>query len=62
MGTSVKMLGGGTCDGLVSHPGGSSNTPSRQLHATETRILVSSDSVGEFGPSAPIFVYVNYFW
>ena len=25
-----------SCDGLASHPGGSSNTPSQLLHATET--------------------------
>ena len=55
MGTGNKMLG----DNLrwTSIPSrGSSNTPS-QLHAKETRI--SSDSVGQFGPSAALPFYLN---
>ena len=56
MGTGNKMLGvtGLLWTGIPSR--GSSNTPSR-LHAMETKI--SSGSVGQFGQSAALPLYLR---
>ena len=53
MGTS-KCAGGNPCDGLASHPGGSSNTPSRfMLRKPE----LSTGPRGHLGPYKGFFFF-----